>query len=88
MCRKIIDYKTANAYDAYDLDNYVVKAIKEGWQPLGGISSFVCDGRSVWAQALVKYEPERYHIPYDEGTELAKKIAGIKSSEIPDKPPF
>jgi hypothetical protein len=88
MNRRIIDYKSSNSYDAYDLDSKIVKAIGRGWQPFGGISSFVCDGRSVWAQAMVKYEPEHDSTGFYSDKEINEMLDVADDITIPDKPPF
>ena len=66
---KIVDYcvvvsplKSSSSED--DLTKDVVEMIKEGWQPLGGVSMVQDDGHSYgnnwtvirFAQAMVKYE--------------------------------
>jgi hypothetical protein len=52
-CRKIVDYMVVVEDKIGTIQDKVNRLIKEGWQPLGGISSSY---RSSDEQAMVKYE--------------------------------
>ena len=52
-CRKIVDYMVAVEDNFGTIQDKVNRLIKEGWQPLGGISSSY---RNNDEQAMVKYE--------------------------------
>lgn len=54
--KKVIDYTVAYATDMSILELCVKRFIKEGWQPVGGIS-FTKEG-DYYTQAMVKYEEE------------------------------
>ena len=62
---KITDYQILKYSQSSHLENEIAEAIKEGWQPLGGVS--VClyastsDYKSdkVYHQAIVKYEKQK-----------------------------
>ena len=68
--KKVTAYLTLSAEGRPDaLNEKVNEAIKEGWQPLGGISVVTSDGASqskeyLFTQALVKYEEERQHFTH------------------------
>lgn len=49
---KVIEYTIVISYMAYDMKDAVLSALKDGWQPIGG----VCVNNGMFAQALVKYE--------------------------------
>jgi hypothetical protein len=57
----IKDYKVVSEKGIADLEKHVKEAIKDGWQPFGGVSSFAVhnqsDGRGVmvYSQAMVIY---------------------------------
>lgn len=48
--RKVVDYKLISAVTGFE--DQVKKAIKEGWQPLGGVAEYM----ATFSQAMVKYE--------------------------------
>ncbi len=52
----ITKYITFGTSDLYEMDDAVNKAIKEGWQPFGGVSvGFNRDNKKYFVQAMVKY---------------------------------
>ena len=58
--RKVIDYNVVEAQNHYDLISQVRNAIKQGWQPLGGVGTHFAtalsdQGKRLY-QALAKYE--------------------------------
>jgi len=59
--QKVIDYSILIEYDKVDLEESVRRGLKNGWQPKGGISSYVRKDPTrgiilVFAQAMVKCE--------------------------------
>lgn len=52
-CRKIVDYMVVVEDNFGNIQDKIKQLIKEGWQPLGGISRSY---RRNDAQAMVKYE--------------------------------
>ena len=62
---KITDYKVISEYGTDALSKKVMSAIRNGWQPLGGVSAFVHTINSstgqtgqMFSQALVQYESD------------------------------
>lgn len=56
---KIIEYDTATSLSEETLRQFINKKIKEGWQPLGGISVAVSpEDTELYSQALVKYKED------------------------------
>ena len=68
--KKIIAYLTLSAEGQPNaLDEKVNRAVKEGWQPFGGISVIIRDGASqskeyIFTQAMVKFEDEKLHFTH------------------------
>lgn len=54
--RKIVHYGLIQAIDYNKFYDTVNGRIKEGWEPLGGVSTVVEDGSITFTQAVVKYE--------------------------------
>lgn len=70
MTPQVIDYKIINgnwywvktSKDKHSLDDEIAKAMKEGWQPLGGPVLVIPAKRKMppmLSQAMVKYANER-----------------------------
>lgn len=67
MNPRMTDYQTCSASSPELLEEAVREALKDGWQPLGGVSVvatvYVAEGRDgatprereAWGQAMVKY---------------------------------
>ena len=57
MNRKIIDYQTLLAYPM-EIDDYILGEIKDGWQPIGGLSLVIDPDtkKIMFGQAMVKYD--------------------------------
>lgn len=53
--KRIIDYTILDSDSRTSLESQVIKAIKNGWQPLGGVAY---TGQPSWkyVQAVVRYE--------------------------------
>jgi len=56
--KEIIGYKLACCYDSGEMTNTVVKEMKNGWHPFGGIGYSRNEDEEKFVQALVKYEEE------------------------------
>ncbi len=63
--QNIVDYRVLSFSEARKLESTVMKYIKDGWVPLGGLA-FTAVGESKWQigqkqylQAIVKYEEEK-----------------------------
>lgn len=54
--KKIIEYNIEYARDEDQLIVSIDDAIKNGWQPIGGLAVNTHDGREYFYQAMVKYE--------------------------------
>ncbi len=67
MGEKIESYSITGSENAQDFVNSINAAIKEGWEPCGGVSMSVVVQRgskgkepgfkSFWCQAMIKYQP-------------------------------
>jgi hypothetical protein len=53
MSNKVVDYKLVQTW-CYNIDDEISLLLKEGWQPLGGVSV----NSDYVSQAMVKYEDE------------------------------
>lgn len=61
---KIIDYTVVERHTPADMDLAILEGIREGWQPLGGVSMAMVELRGysdvrhryVYCQAMVQYE--------------------------------
>ena len=56
---KITDYKILKYSQSGYLESEVANAIKEGWQPLGGVSICLYRFDKEYSQAIVKYEQQK-----------------------------
>ncbi len=62
---KITDYQILNSSKSGYLEREIADAIKEGWQPLGGVtvclasSSSSYESGKQYSQAIVKYEKQK-----------------------------
>jgi len=56
--RKIVEYSIAFSITSYDLEKKVNSLIKNGWEPIGGLSVIDshASGHRPYSQAMVKYE--------------------------------
>lgn len=52
---KIINYQVIGALGTDQLEDMVYEAIKQGWQPIGGLSSCNVRGTTLHQQAMVEY---------------------------------
>lgn len=62
LTSKITDYKILKYIQIWELEHIVVKYIKEGWQPLGGVAVclYTTSGNyTEYSQAIVKYEQQK-----------------------------
>ena len=55
--RKIVDYQIVSGFDTF-IERVVKDSIKEGWYPVGSIMAYKDYPRTVFFQAMVKYEEE------------------------------
>ncbi len=54
---KIIEYCIAQGEDSGTLEDEVFESMKEGWEPIGGVSANTDELNQEWFyQAMVKYE--------------------------------
>ena len=56
---KITDYQILKYSQIGYLESEVANAIKEGWQPLGGVSVCLYRYDNEYSQAIVKYEKQK-----------------------------
>lgn len=56
MEKKIVDYVLIHEWDLSKLEDVVIQHIKNGWQPIGGVSFASDDANRDYVQAMVKYE--------------------------------
>jgi hypothetical protein len=54
--KKIVKYVIIETHSARDLRVEVNEAIKNGWQPLGGVSVSTDGSYTAYIQAMVKYD--------------------------------
>lgn len=62
LTSKITDYKILKRDKKFDLESRVLNYMKEGWQPLGGVSVclYTTTGNYIeYFQAIVKYEQQK-----------------------------
>jgi hypothetical protein len=56
---EILSYHVFTANTADSLAGLVQTALKQGWQPFGGLqTTSLKDGSTVYAQAIVQYAPK------------------------------
>lgn len=56
MNKKIVDYCVVLRADATTpLEIGVMELIRDGWEPIGGVSVHIQDGYTYYAQAMVRY---------------------------------
>ena len=53
--RKIIEYNLIVLSSDESMNHYINPLIKDGWQPLGGIDTHICNDVIYYAQVMVKY---------------------------------
>lgn len=55
---KIVAYQVLKCYSDRDLCKSVTEQLAGGWQPFGGVCVWHDGSRTVYAQAMVKYDDE------------------------------